>query len=688
MPDWNLKTNWPGVLIFGFALGVFCWAAGLGWSNPPTDSHAGRQTQTAITAQLLHENGLSPLTPFNGLGPPWNIPMEFPTYQIVTAMLATFTGGDIITAGRLAAVLGALLVLPPLWLLLGRLQLSANERLFICALLFTSPLWLHFSRSILIETWAASLALWWLAALVESLLQPDNRRWLIAAVILGVLAALTKVTSFIVVLPVGALLTWRLPIGTFLQRLPISTLATLPGILAAVFWTRQTDAIKHAHPFADFLTSEKLSAWNWGTLAQRLSAEWWQRWAEHLSQILSVGLYALVVIGLLKGSPKIRFGIAASLLAAITGPLAFANLYYVHNYYFIAVAPALAVAVGLGVVPLYRMLRPKRWGEILMSAGLIGVIYLQSHAFLNGFGHGQTLDRPLPEFGKLLREISTPRDNIAIIGREWDPLLTYTTNRKMLFVRETHETDEDAWQLSRAALGDEDYSVLVAMDSVAGDLALVHHRCRELGLSTTPLFTTGDADVYVGPQRLAELAPWVARQRANATILPERPYRMGPGESRLEFIAADWRELTFSEAQGMFDQCEPYPAMVFTRHAPAQLEANGTSVLHIHPPGGLRFDALSTDRTVALDYGLRPEIWQNNHDSDGVRFRLFIRGPDGRQRLAWTDWVRPLTIPEDQTMLHAEITLPADHELELWIDAGPDHNPGYDWSIIGQMTVK
>jgi hypothetical protein len=39
-------------------------------------------------------------------------------------------------------------------------------------------------------------------------------------------------------------------------------------------------------------------------------------------------------------------------------------------------------------------------------------------------------------------------------------------------------------------------------------------------------------------------------------------------------------------------------------------------------------------------------------------------------------------------MLHAEITLPADHELELWIDAGPSYNPGYDWSIIGQMTVK
>ncbi|MDB4474854.1 hypothetical protein N9023_07585, partial [Opitutaceae bacterium] len=432
MPDWNLKSNWPGVLIFGFALGVFCWVVGLGWSNPPTDSHAGRQTQTAITAQLLHENGLSPLTPFNGLGPPWNIPMEFPTYQIATATLANFTGGDIITAGRLTAVLGALLVLPAMWLLLGRLQLSPNERLFICALLFSSPLWLHFSRSILIETWATSLALWWLAALVESLHQPDNRRWLITAVIIGILAALTKVTSFAVVLPVGALVTWLLPKRTFLKRLPVSALATLPGILAAVFWTRQSDAIKHAHPFADFLTSENLRTWNWGTLAQRLSPEWWQRWAEHLTQVLSIGLYVLVAIGLVKGTSNIRFGIGAALLAAITGPLAFANLYYVHNYYFIAVAPALAIAVGLGVVSLSRMLMSKRWGKILITAGLTGIICLQAHAFLNGFGHGQTLDRPLPEFGKLLREISTPRDNIAIIGREWDPLLTYTTNRKML----------------------------------------------------------------------------------------------------------------------------------------------------------------------------------------------------------------------------------------------------------------
>ena len=159
-------------------------------------------------------------------------------------------------------------------------------------------------------------------------------------------------------------------------------MATFPGIFAAVVWTRHADALKHAHSYADFLTSEKLSAWNWGTLSQRLAPEWWQRWAEHLTQILPVGLLILIVFGLIKGAPILRFGIGAALLAVVTGPLAFANLYYVHNYYFIAVAPALSVAVGLGIVTLCRIFMLKKWGRILVTTILTGVVYLQAQAFL------------------------------------------------------------------------------------------------------------------------------------------------------------------------------------------------------------------------------------------------------------------------------------------------------------------
>ena len=689
MRSWNLKTNWPGVLLLVCALGVFFWAASRGWNYPPTDSHAARQAQTAITAQMLYENGLSPLTPFNGLGPPWNVPMEFPTYQIVTALLTNLTGGDIISAGRIASLIGSLLLIPPLWLLLGRLNLSANERLFTVALLFSCPLWVHFSRSVLIETWAIALALWWLAALVEVLSRPTlSCSWLISAAALGVLSALTKVTSFAVVLPVGALITASLFRSLKLKGLVRPAIATGPGILAALAWTHLTDGLKQMHPYADFLTSEKLSAWNWGTLAQRLDGAWWQRWTEHLGLIVPVGLFILLVFGLIKGNTKIRIGIGLATLTSVTGPLAFANLYYVHNYYFIAVAPAVIVAVGLGLATLWRLAESRRWQQILIVFGILGFGYIQTQSYLVGFGEGQVRNRPLPELAHLLKSISTPDDNIAVIGREWDPLLTYATDRAMVFVRETHETDEDAWQLSRAALDGEDYTILIAMDSVAGDLAFVHHRCRELGLAITPLFTTADADVYVSQAKLEEFAAWSVEQQAGGLVLPQRPFRMEPGESRIEFITADWRPVKFSEANGMLDQCQPYPDMIFTRHATAQLQAEGKDVLHIHPPGGLRFNSLTVDRTIVLEYGLRPDIWENQHDSDGVRFRLFTRGPNDRQRLAWTDWVRPLSIPADQTMLHTKLNLPANHELELWIDAGPDHNPGYDWSIIGKMTVR
>ncbi len=353
-----------------------------------------------------------------------------------------------------------------------------------------------------------------------------------------------------------------------------------------------------------------------------------------------------------------------------------------------AVVPAYTLAVGVGVASLWRWMGKAMWQRLVLTALLLGLGGWQSQRYLEGLGRGQIRNRPLPEFGLLMNELTTSDDQILVIGQEWDPILTYTIGRPIAFVRETHETDEYAWLTSRKAMAPSDFSILVAVDSVAGDLALVHHRCRELGLSTEPIFSTERADVYAASGRSESLSQILDRYRETGLILAVRPDRMDPGESRLEFITANWRSLAFGEANGMFDLISPYPDAVFTRHDPANLEADGTPVLHIHPPGGLRFDARSFSRDVFMTYGLRPEIWRNKHDSDGVRFRLLSRGPDGRQRLIWSDFVQPLTVAEDRALLEMNIGLPPNHDLELWIDAGPDHNPGYDWAIIGTLSVR
>ncbi|GAB5560393.1 MAG: hypothetical protein SynsKO_20400 [Synoicihabitans sp.] len=689
MAHLNLRSTWPGAVVLTSALIFFGWAALRGWNYPPTDSHASRQTQTAITAELLHENGFSPLTPFNGLGAPWNVPMEFPTYQVITAGLAHFTYGDIIAAGRLTALLGALLIIPSFWMLLRRSGLDPNERCFAIALLFSAPLWVHFSRSILIETWAIGLTLLWLAIFVEILFRSKVAySWIAGAITLGILSALTKVTTFAIALPIATVLTlvrWQSFGKGVLLRAGV---VTIPGVIAALLWTRFGDAIKTDHPYAGFLTSQNLSAWNWGTWEQRLDPQWWQRWGEHVQLLFPAGSIVLILIGLWRGDRRIRWGIGLATLGAVVGPLAFANLYYVHNYYSMAVAPMIAAAMGIAVTGIWRTTQNVKWRQIMGVGLLLSLGAWQAHAYLDGLGRGQVRNRPLPSFGDVLREISRPDDNIVIIGQEWDPILTYTIDRPVAFIRETYETDEDAWQFSRKAMGAEDFTLLVAVDSVAGDLRFVHHRCRELGLSTVPLFSTDRADIYVADSRREQLQPTVQRLLDDGRILANRPNRMGPGESRIEFITANWRPLEFSEARGMFDQCSPYPSAVFTHHAPAQLQADGRDVLHIHPPGGLRFSATSFPRRVEMDYGIRPEIWRDQLESDGVRFQFLVRGPDERLRPLWSDFVQPLSNPEDQRLLHTELTLPAHHELELWIDAGPDHNPGYDWSIIGSLRVR
>ena len=683
------KSSLHGLALLVAGLGIYLWAVQRGWTNEPTDAHSTRQAQTAITAQMLHEQGLSPLTPFNGLGPPWNLPMEFPTYQLLTATTAHLTGGDIISAGRLVGILGTLALLPALWLILRRVELGFTARSAAVALLLTSPLWMLFSRSILIESWAAALAWWWLAGLIETLSAGRlDRRWLAATVLLGVIAALTKVTSFAVLLPAGAIFTLLMARRFGSSRLIWAAIATLPGIIAAVLWNQYADAVKYAHPYANFLTSANLTAWNWGTWEQRMDPAWWGRVIEYFGLIFPWWWSIIAIVGAVLGDTKQRWAMLLGGTAILTGPLAFANLYYVHNYYFMAIAPVAIAVIAIGWSAIWQ-----RWARSspirsILTVGLIALIFLQLQSYREGLGRGQVRDRPLPELGRLIHELTTPEDRIIILGREWDPLLTYTIGRPLTFVRENYETDEDAWRLSRAAMAPDDYTVLVAMDSVAGDTRFVHHRCRELGLLTDSIASTAEADIYVSAAARDRLLPQLSSWRAAGRILPARPDRMGPGESRVEFITADWQSLAYGDAKGLFDVVQPLPDRIFSLHTPAVLSAFGQDVLHIHPPGALQFAPLARDRTIVLDYGLQPEIWLNQHESDGVRFQLLVRGPGDRQRVIWSEFVQPLSRPEHQALLHVELALPADHELELWIDAGPDHNPGYDWSVIANLRIE
>src|SRR5688572_368259 len=63
-----------------------------GWELPLTDHWRFRETQTALSARSILEQGFSLAYETPVLGAPWSIPFEFPTYQAITALVVKTAG--------------------------------------------------------------------------------------------------------------------------------------------------------------------------------------------------------------------------------------------------------------------------------------------------------------------------------------------------------------------------------------------------------------------------------------------------------------------------------------------------------------------------------------------------------------------------------------------------------------------
>src|SRR5690606_33696 len=174
-------------------------------------------------------------------------------------------------------------------------------------------------------------------------------------------------------------------------------------------WVRFSDAIKSSNPLSAHLASDSMSPFNFGTLAQRLSIEFWQRIAYHtqitLTPVFNLALVLLFTVLLGRGhrarASLLLFGFAA-------GPLLFANLYFVHDYYFYASGVFLLGALVLAwnqVLDLANFSLPGRWAVIIVSAAAQLCVYFP--------GYFQAQRQPLgspPELASILSIATQPED--------------------------------------------------------------------------------------------------------------------------------------------------------------------------------------------------------------------------------------------------------------------------------------
>ena len=396
------------------------------------ESHAFRQTQTAYTAVLYAERGIDLLRPpLPVLGPPGIIPLEFPLFQAAGALLmnAGFAADLAMRITGLLSFVGTALLV---FALARRLLNPIAALVALAAFLFNAHAWVY-GRASLIEYLAAGSGVAFLLLAMRWADTGRSHHWALALVA-GALATLVKITTGGFYLLPALFLKDRSGRWGF-QSVGMWALVGGAGI-AGLAWSAYAQGVRVETPAAAFLSVQNQPAWLFGTLAQRLDPGEWRLPLAVMLMLTGSGLAVWGPVAVLRARahPRAPFMLAL-VTTAVAPPLVLFNLYVVHDYYFAAIAPLVAIAIGLGVEWLVAR-RARRWAKRTM-VGLAGA-WLAS--IIGFFPTWSIIYGTPPEENRAsrvatyIRDHSGPQDWVIQDGLGWNPSFLYYARRQGIAV--------------------------------------------------------------------------------------------------------------------------------------------------------------------------------------------------------------------------------------------------------------
>lgn len=459
-----------GWRLTGYALATIAAVAAmccLGYSipKPLIGPHSFRQTQNAISSYYSvkeHASVIHNIMPV--LGRPWDLPTEFPLFQYLAGCLHWVSGVSLDACGRLISVVFWLASVAMCVPLLRVLDVAREDLWIPLVLLLSSPLYLFWGATYMMETMALFLSLVALYSMMRCsthiaarsdespplAILRDGRFWLwfMAGSVSGTLAALQKASTWVIAFGVGVLfIAWA---GRRLRpwRLALRSLWLVPmfGVpyLVARGWFEYGDRLKVQNPFVRDMfvfSNEKFRSWNYGTFDQKINPQTWSVIAAHMREGVFVSippfnhlaLLVVLVVGLVLAAKR-RLQIAFLFIGFAVGPLVFTNVYYVHNYYASATAVWILLALGLAVVGIAERQSPKRWPRPMALIVTLVVACAGFGTWATGFF---PILRSFPTHSQLRaawtepvqRIIPSPR-TLLVLGSDWNPISLYYAERK------------------------------------------------------------------------------------------------------------------------------------------------------------------------------------------------------------------------------------------------------------------
>jgi type IV secretory pathway VirB3-like protein len=285
----------------------------------------------------------------------------------------------------------------------------------------------------------------------------NSKGLLLAACLIGCVAALSKVTTWLPFLALAFVWTvnqyiqWANKLSWIPKKKELAAqLFFTCGIpfFIGYFWVKYSDIIKLENPLGINLTSTapQMSRWNYGTIAQKISPDIWSSILARCHTLFGLPFQALLIIilamvALLITKKRWREALVMTALF-LMAPAIFTNVHYIHDYYMNANGLFL-----IGLVAFASLALLESSAIRMRIGGWLFVLFILSSE-LTGYA---TLYQPLQQMpnSEILQvtdylQKNTPDDSILIIiGADWNPLVPYYSHRRSLMIPDWPSLTQD-----------------------------------------------------------------------------------------------------------------------------------------------------------------------------------------------------------------------------------------------------
>jgi len=424
-----------------------------------SEMNSFRGAQTAITIQDYFNHGFSIFkykTPV--FGPPWQVPLEFPIYQVsVYIFMKLFRMTNIDLGCRIVSFIYFYFSAFAL-LILCKMKFSIPKVYWTIFVVYIfTPFSLAWSRVALPDYASVFFGLMYIIFFdvwMNHSKKNVNLKFFIA-IISGILCSLCKSTSLF---PVVVILAFSIVYSLyedFISNNPINIksiinycrnkwfsllniflLCIIPFIIG-LLWVKYTDFIKNQFQYTQWLTSESLKSWNYGTQLQKINFNAWSvifnRIHEYFAPYLLICLLPISIYALyhLQFKIKARIFFLSLPIAVFFTFFCLINLYQVHDYYLIGVSPYISVLFGFGLYYVVFELTKKKL--LLKCVFLLFALisFAQPHEYYKYVFYNKDSE---PNFytkiGNYIQESTGKDEYIIVQDQQWSSAQLYAANRR------------------------------------------------------------------------------------------------------------------------------------------------------------------------------------------------------------------------------------------------------------------